>query len=359
LKTSAFNCLFHHFGLQETTESFKEDSMSKMARISFKVLDLLIIFVLTFGSPMSALAHVWTDPTDYPPGSTVWIQGNNDDDMLQEDGSPWDYLEGETVDVQVDGPGDWASSCSATVDATGYWTCSIQLDSDPAIAVGEYTFTATGLVSGKSETGMFTDANQSADLDQCANDPFPSPSSNGCNASANPSPWVNGNLGESKAVYFEGDSIAYRMRFGDLTAGAHTVTIEWDTTKSGKHAIDYLTTFNRTVLDANPCLDVSGCTYPGTPSTFPIPADPQVTGAGVTPVAGDFTLYGGTITGVGVSPYYSYADGAGFAGDKSARITISFTTSIANPVLAWGGHIATRADWGPGNSAVAISHAID
>ena len=28
---------------------------------------------------------------------------------------------------------------------------------------------------------------------------------------------------------------------------------------------------------------------------------------------------------------------------------------MANPVLAWGGHIATRQDWGTGNSAVAIS----
>ena len=28
---------------------------------------------------------------------------------------------------------------------------------------------------------------------------------------------------------------------------------------------------------------------------------------------------------------------------------------MANPVLAWGGHISTRADWGQDNSAVAIS----
>src|SRR5438876_722282 len=78
-------------------------------------------------------------------------------------------------------------------------------------------------------------------------------------------------------------------------------------------------------------------------TTFPIPADPQVTGGGVTPVAGNFTLYGGTITALSA---YSYADGAGFAGDKSAQITITFTASQANPVLAWGGHISTRADWG-------------
>src|SRR5439155_5621406 len=108
---------------------------------------------------------------------------------------------------------------------------------------------------------------------------------------------------------------------------------EWDTTKTGLHALDYLTGFNRSVPTANPCVGISGCS--GSPSTFAIPADPQVTGAGVTPVAGDFALFGGTITGVSA---YSYVDGAGFAGDKSARVTITFTPDRANPVLAWGGH---------------------
>src|SRR6266545_1887585 len=135
-------------------------------------------------------------------------------------------------------------------------------------------------------------ANPSADLDQCANDPAPSSHLDGCNATANQ--WVNGNLGASKSSYFEGDSIPYRMRFGNLSLASHTVTIEWDTTKSGKHAIDYLTTWNRTVANANPCLGVSGC---NSSTTFAIPDDPQVTGAGVTPVAGNFTLFGGTVTG--------------------------------------------------------------
>ena len=86
------------------------------------------------------------------------------------------------------------------------------------------------------------------------------------------------------------------MTFGNLsTAASHTVTIEWDTTKAGKHAIDYLTTYNQTVTNANPCLGVASC---GAATTFPIPVDPQVTGGGVTPVAGNFTMFGGTITSV-------------------------------------------------------------
>src|SRR6266404_364169 len=130
--------------------------------------------------------------------------------------------------------------------------------------------------------------------------PGPSPSTNGCDTSA--SQWVNGNLGASKASYFEGDSIPYRLTMDNLSLTSHTVTIEWDTTKSGKHAIDYLTTFNQSVADANPCLGVSGC---GSPTTFAIPADPQL--GSVTPIPGNFTLYGGNITAVG-----AYSGGGGF-----------------------------------------------
>jgi uncharacterized repeat protein (TIGR01451 family) len=196
---------------------------------------------------------------------------------------------------------------------------------------------------------MASAANPSANLDQCANDPLPSSHLDGCNASA--TQWVNGNLGASKSVYFEGDSIPYRLTFDNLALASHTVTIEWDTTKSSKHAIDYLRTYNASVADANPCLGVANCNA-GTFSTFAIPGDPQVAGGGVTQKAGVFTLYGGTITNVSA---YTYSTGAGFVGDKSAGLTITFTASRANPVLAWGGHIATRQDWGANNSAVAIS----
>ena len=198
-------------------------------------------------------------------------------------------------------------------------------------------------------TGIAFAANPSADIDQCANDPAPSPNTNGC--ATNQNEWVNGNLGASKSFYKEGDSIPYRIKMDNLSlTPGHVITIEWDTTKSSKHALDYLTTFNYSVADANPCLGVSGCN-PLLFDAFPIPSDSQVTGGGVTPVPGDFRMYGGDITGVS-----AYSGGAGFpTGDNSRSITITFTATVANPVLAWGGHIATRADWGSGNSAVAIS----
>jgi uncharacterized repeat protein (TIGR01451 family) len=234
------------------------------------------------------------------------------------------------------------------------------------------------ILTGTVYTGVVLAANQAADLDQCANGQSPSPPTDGCDGTSGTS-WVNGNLNASKSVYREGDSIAYRMRFTNIVIGTtiHTVVLEWDTTKGGKHALDYLTSWNRTVSDANPCLGVSGshCASGATPSTRAIPVDPQAksgqdlttgsaddvnpgpdgttgTGDDATPSTGVFTMWGGTITNVSaITP----VGGTGWAGDKSATLTVSFTASVANPVMAWGGHIATRLDWGTNNSAVAIS----
>src|SRR5262245_39844651 len=293
------------------------------------------------------LALVSTNLPDYSPGDTAIITARQFQvgeavqfQVLHNDGTPntgnghtpWTVIDGSAADL--DGLRD------------GNVRTSWYVDPDDSLN-SSFTLTAIGQASGLTATTTFTDANPSANLDQCANDPAPSPSTDGCSASA--SDWVNGNVGASKSFYTEGDSVPYRLVMDSLTLASHTVIIKWDTTKGGKHAIDYLTTFNRTVATADPCLGVSGCS---SFTTFPIPADPQVTGAGVTPVAGNFTLFGGTITSV--SPY-SYPDGAGFAGDKSATIAITFTASVANPVLAWGGHISTRSDWGADGAAITIS----
>src|SRR5206468_3961380 len=44
-----------------------------------------------------------------------------------------------------------------------------------------------------------------------------------------------------------------------------------------------------------------------------------------------------------------------YTGNSSARTTITFTTSQATVVMAWGGHIARRIDWGVLASASAIT----
>jgi uncharacterized membrane protein len=190
-------------------------------------------------------------------------------------------------------------------------------------------------------TAQSSDGNAAADLDQCRNGPVSAPVA--CTGGA----WVNGNANAIHAHYLEGDSIVYRMRFDDLAVTSHTVTIEWDTTENGKHAIDYLTTYNRTEATAAPCSGVASC---GGATTFPIPVDPYVAAEGVSQVPGVFTMYNATITDVS-----SYARTGSFAGNSQTSITIAFTAANSTPVLTWSGHISTRADWGLDNSAVAIS----
>src|SRR5439155_1539165 len=153
--------------------------------------------------------------------------------------------------------------------------------------------------------------NPSLKLDQCANGPPSTPDP--CTADT---AWVTGNLGTGNSHYFEGDSVPYRISFANLsTTGTHTVAFQWDTTKSGKHAIDYVTTFNRTVTTADPCAGVTGC---GSPTVFPIPPDPNFAAAcpTCTQVSGNFTIYNGVITAVS-----AYTLTGTYSGDSSTSIT--------------------------------------
>ena len=140
-----------------------------------------------------------------------------------------------------------------------------------------------------------------------------------------------------------------------LAAGTtHTVVIQWDTTQSEKHALDYITTFNRTIGAANPCFGVTGCSL-ASPGSAPILADQNITSdPNFTMLPGhsqildqSFTLYGGSIASNGVG---GYVKSGSYATSSSTSISIQFTVNTSNStgvaVLAWGGHIATKADWG-------------
>ncbi len=196
--------------------------------------------------------------------------------------------------------------------------------------------------------------NPSANLDQC---------SNGKITATTDCVWLNGNLNINNSHYFEGESVAYRMRFDNLlTNGSnYDVIIEWDSSvgnaQAGHHALDYITSFDHSEATANPCLGVAGCN-PSTHSTFAMPLDPRVlagpddlpgTADDITQIPGVFTLYGGTITAV--SDYGFRGD---FSNGSKTSITVSFLATVNNPVLAWGGHIGTRADWAPELTAVHI-----
>jgi hypothetical protein len=182
--------------------------------------------------------------------------------------------------------------------------------------------------------------------------------------------WANGNINQSNSSYIEGESVPYRIIYTVTGPGPHTLSIEWDhRATGGEHAIDYITTWNPND-NPNPCAGVT-C-GPGT-STFAIPVDPVVT-AGFNqvddgapgPTGGDdiaqnpgvFTLFGGTITGVGSengANTYGYNNANPFLAIKT-HITVTFTTpGSTTVVLAWGGHIARQEDWGFNHSAGAVS----
>ncbi len=162
---------------------------------------------------------------------------------------------------------------------------------------------------------MASAANPSANLDQCANDPVPSPSRDGCNSSANQ--WVNGNLGASKSVYFEGDSIPYRLDVRQPLD--HRVAHGHDRVghdEEPKHAIDYLDDVQPERGEREPVSRRRGL-QPGSFTTFAIPADPQVTRRRRDADRGQLQrCTAATITSVSA---YSYSNGAGFIGDKSAQ----------------------------------------
>ncbi|HSI88652.1 MAG TPA: carboxypeptidase-like regulatory domain-containing protein [Pyrinomonadaceae bacterium] len=225
---------------------------------------------------------------------------------------------------------------------------------------GRVVITATGVSSGRTASDSFfyegpIVLGSGGSLEQCGNGPqlVPVP----CTGSA----WQNGNLNENQAHYAEGESVPYRIRFtGVDTSISHTVTIEWDTTEGGKHALDYITSYNRTETNADPCSGVVGCD-PTVYSTYAIPIDDWVTAGhdgvpgnddDIGQIPGVFTLYNGTITGV--TAYYRTGT---YTASSKTGIQIKFTSTTDNPVLAWGGHISTRMDWGVGNSAIAIQGA--
>jgi hypothetical protein len=193
------------------------------------------------------------------------------------------------------------------------------------------------------------DANPAADLDQCLNGPSSTPS--GC---ASAGAWSNGNANENNSHWAENQFIAYRTKLSNLTAGStYTLVIGYDILTSGKRSIDYLGSYNATETTADPCAGVTHCGS-FTPTTFSVPTDNVTvtnntnpnTNSPITQILGQFTLWGGSFSSVTYNTY---------GGGNERQITVVFTASASQALLAWGGHIAWQGDWGAGNSASGIN----
>jgi uncharacterized repeat protein (TIGR01451 family) len=185
-------------------------------------------------------------------------------------------------------------------------------------------------------------ANPAANIDQCRNGQITAPAQ--CIDSA----WENGNLGPENSHYREGDSVPFRAVLTNLSTAVgntHTLVIQYDTLQSGKHAYDYLTSFNATETNADPVHDIPG-TNPGNCFTIPIDLTNFFANPDSVQKPGCIQIYNGTITNV----QYGTMDAIG-----QRSVTVTFTAINPTVVIAWGGHIAAQIDWGAGNSASAIS----
>lgn len=202
----------------------------------------------------------------------------------------------------------------------------------------------------------------SVELEQCSN------GSATCDASHTAN-WQTGSLNASNSHFSEGESVPYRSVIQGLTVGAtYGVTISWKSSDSGRHTIDYVTSYDRTEVGADPC---AGSVCSGSPVTLGIPSNPSL---GITQASGHLSLWGGTFT-----PSSSTVSNTGdLCGDATCTITsnpsgyslsgtldttsttsmvVTFTASTTTAVLAWGGHIASQIDWGIGLSAGAVNGA--
>ncbi len=295
-------------------------------------------------------ATVTTDLLDYPPGATVTVSGAG-------------WAPGEAVDIYVNDSGGqtWSlhSDPDPVADLAGAFTYQFQL---PTWFVANYAVLATGTSSG-SATTTFTDVSIGT-YDQCSNDQgtgYPS-GDTGCQ-------WINGNLQGNNSAYTEGDATVQRVWLTDYTPGStHTVTFKYGTTKGGKHAYDFLTTWNWSegwITLADRCQDIPGCTTAGE-TTLDIPQDPNVpnTFEPTAPGARQFVMRGGTLTSA-TTPVIVSGD---YNGDSETAITVSFTVANSGAMCAtrqsvttcsvalwFGAHVGAQSDWGAGTAAGNIS----
>src|SRR5512143_875822 len=182
-------------------------------------------------------------------------------------------------------------------------------------------------------------------LDQCANDTTP------CS-------WQNGDLNGNNSAYAEGDVVPFRLAIEGLSAGSHTIHINYDFTAGGHEAYDFLATYNATET-VDLCATGGGavsslCPTLPAPAVQSFPSDPFVVPGtlGSLSVAGaeaaggvsrNLTMFGGTITSItpASGPVHSGSTG----GNSSADFVVTFNATGSAVLLAWGGHLAASSYW--------------
>ena len=307
------------------------------------VLVLLVAVVMFCGTPPQTVSAdgptITLDKTYYFASEIITVYGTG-------------WTEGEAITIlAAQDPSGWTVYDYETVDVNGLFTATLQL---PASYIEDFTVTASGNL--RSAPTLY--ASVSA-YDQCSNYLGEGwrPPDTGCR-------WITGNLQSNNSRYSEGDSTVQRVWLAGFTPGtSHTLTFRYGTTKGGKHAYDFLTTWNWSehwITPDDRCQNIPGCTTTAE-NLYAIPQDPNA--EGFDNFARAFVMRGGTLTNVSTPLLYS----GSYAGDSETQVTISFTVANSGDmcsikqgvttcaIAVWfGGHVAAQANWGEGNGASSI-----
>ena len=201
----------------------------------------------------------------------------------------------------------------------------------------------------------------SGNIDQASNGKLSSPN--------DPVNWVNGDLNETTNHYLEAQSIPYRVKIDRVPLGVPIkVIIEFDVRHNGHVSIDYLTSYDQPgphalkygsghVEAIDPRTGILASTVTPVFADIPSPGSknsplgyinqPEASfnlmqAAGKT----QMTLYNASFDGplkwvTGLEPDYSESNAT-----DEAQLEVTFIANALPVVFAWGGHIASRFDWG-------------
>ena len=324
---------------------------------------------------------ITSDRDDYHPTETAYIFGGMFEPLTnlilkifggsEENGN---YIESEQT---------------VTTDENGSFITTYVLDE---IFRPLYTVVAKSVTDGVELARMtFTDA--SLDTAQCRNGSSASP--NNCTNLGGGSGWVSGNANAQQSHFKEGDMIPYRAVINGATTGTtYAVSVLWDTRKGGINATDYIG-YARTIAEVvDPCdgagSTVANCPLPpinsgsmpagvntydlsnyitlgttGTPTTLQcnglktgttgaISSTPGCTSYSNLRAAssggtrgGSIVVVGATLQDVRLPRQDALSTNPATTETTSSRVVFYVTaTSNSNIVISFGGHIASRVDWG-------------
>jgi uncharacterized repeat protein (TIGR01451 family) len=230
--------------------------------------------------------------------------------------------------------------CSMLVFAAGLGQAVIPAANagGPSLTMGQVRTTSGGQLAPQQDASSLN-----VDLDQWANKPGQG--------------WQNGDLNKNNSAYHEDEVVPFRLAVEGLSAGSHTIHLNYDFTAGGHQAYDFLASYNVTE-SPNLCGAGGGAVSSMCPGGLPapdseaFPSDPFVPGSptkaglavsGAQSLSGaprNLLLYGGTITSISVPTH------AGTVSNQSTGdMLITFSTSGSSALFAWGAHIADSNYW--------------